>query len=64
MAEAYGGVAVEGEHPCEKCKVRKGYARRFNIHFWGDDCPYECKKLKGFVEKGRRINGREEEARE
>lgn len=22
MAEAYGGVAVEGEHPCEKCKVR------------------------------------------
>ena len=29
---------------CEKCKIRIWYAKRLDIHFWGDDCFYECEK--------------------
>jgi len=31
--------------PCETCEVRKGYARAFDMHIWGDDCPYVCEKF-------------------
>lgn len=28
--------------PCNDCVVRKRFAICFDMHFWGDDCPYEC----------------------
>ena len=36
------------EDPCKKCWTRKWYARKFDIHFWGEDCPYECKEYKQY----------------
>lgn len=27
---------------CDKCKIRIGYARVFDVHFWASDCPYVC----------------------
>lgn len=28
---------------CATCKIRKFYARAFDMHWLGkDDCPYEC----------------------
>ena len=32
--------------PCLKCKIRIGYAKTFDIHFWGDDCPRVCDEFK------------------
>lgn len=28
--------------PCKECLLRLRVARAFDIHFWGDDCPWEC----------------------
>ena len=28
--------------PCANCPTRKTYARLFDFHIWGDDCPYVC----------------------
>lgn len=28
--------------PCVKCGVRKKYARLYDLHFFGADCPYLC----------------------
>lgn len=32
------------EQPCVKCPERKFYARRFDMHISGEDCPYVCEK--------------------
>ena len=42
------------EDPCKDCPARKWYAKRLDMHFWGEDCPYECtsyKKYKKFKEE-------------
>lgn len=31
-------------HPCEHCKTRKFFAKRFDMHFYGEDCWYECER--------------------
>ena len=28
--------------PCKSCEVRKWYAKRLDLHFIGEDCPYIC----------------------
>lgn len=28
--------------PCDTCITRQYYARAFDMHFYGADCPYEC----------------------
>ena len=30
------------KRPCDDCSTRKFYAKRFDIHFSGEDCPYYC----------------------
>ncbi len=30
------------DYPCDTCNTRQYYARAFDIHFCGADCPYEC----------------------
>ena len=35
---------IENERPCTNCGIRKFYARKFDIHFSGEDCPYYCKE--------------------
>ena len=30
--------------PCKNCPTRKMYAKMFDFHFWGEDCPYECEE--------------------
>lgn len=30
------------QHPCENCDLRKGFAKAFDMHFWGEGCPYKC----------------------
>lgn len=32
------------DHHCDKCHIRKMYAKRFDLHIWGEDCPYVCPK--------------------
>jgi len=34
--------------PCLNCKIRKNFAKEFDIHFWGDDCLYECDKYERY----------------
>ena len=36
------------EDPCKNCHDRKWYARRLDIHFWGEDCPYICKEYEQY----------------
>ena len=31
-------------HPCESCKTRKFFAKRFDMHFYGEDCWYKCER--------------------
>ena len=31
--------------PCNNCQTRKMYARSFDIHFSGEDCPYVCEEF-------------------
>ena len=38
--------------PCDKCKIRKWYAKRMDIHFWGADCPYECEEYEKWKKEG------------
>ena len=30
--------------PCNDCPTRKTYAKLFDVHIWGEDCPYVCEK--------------------
>ena len=34
---------AEQKCPCEVCSARKYMAIAFDMHVWGDDCPYVCK---------------------
>ena len=36
------------EDPCKNCPDRQWYARRLDMHFWGDDCPYECEEYEHY----------------
>ena len=27
---------------CKDCPVRKFHAQFFDMHFWGEDCPFVC----------------------
>ena len=36
------------EDPCKNCPDRQWYARRLDIHFWGEDCPYECEEFERY----------------
>lgn len=45
----------EIKYPCENCDIRKDYARRFDLHWHGeDDCPYVCP----FVKEKEKVNDR------
>lgn len=28
--------------PCKTCQLRQYFAHAFDMHFWGEDCPYQC----------------------
>lgn len=34
----------EKKRPCDYCQTAKFFARRFDMHIDGEDCPYECKR--------------------
>lgn len=42
------------ECPCQKCEVRKMYAKRFDMHIYGDDCPYVCPKFDKWQDEKRK----------
>ncbi len=45
------------DDPCKNCKVRKWYAKRMGIHFWGEECFYECDEYEKYKkEKGEMPN--------
>ena len=29
-------------NPCQRCQLRQYYAREYDMHFFGEDCPYRC----------------------
>lgn len=35
---------------CQNCPIRKFYALCFDIHFYGEDCPFKCEKEDNNVE--------------
>lgn len=37
--------------PCDRCRTRKLYAKKFDTHFSGEDCPYICKKYDAWKEE-------------
>lgn len=37
------------ESPCNNCPEKQLYARMFDIHFSGADCPYECEKYERYL---------------
>ena len=43
-----GGLTMTD--PCANCPIRKMYAKSFDIHFWGEDCFYECEEWKHWKE--------------
>ena len=36
------------EDPCKNCENRQWYAMKFDLHFWGEDCPYECEEYERY----------------
>lgn len=30
--------------PCKDCAARKILARTYDMHIWGEDCPYVCRQ--------------------
>lgn len=41
--------------PCDTCAIRKAYARRFDFHFYGEDCFFVCE----VYEKWKKANQKE-----
>lgn len=37
------------DYPCKDCSIRKDYAKLFDAHIDGDDCPYECEKYNEYI---------------
>lgn len=37
------------ESPCNNCPEKQLYARIFDIHFSGADCPYECEEYERYL---------------
>lgn len=37
------------ESPCNNCPEKQLYARMFDMHFSGADCPYECEKYERYL---------------
>ena len=42
-----GGMTMES--PCNNCPEKQLYARIFDIHFSGADCPYECEEYERYL---------------
>lgn len=40
------------ESPGNNYPTRKTYAVLFDMHFFGDDCPYECEKYELYLKEG------------
>lgn len=45
--------------PCKACQIRKIYVRYFDMHFCGDDCPYDCKEWDAY-KKERNVENNEQ----
>lgn len=45
---------TDKKYLCEKCEIRKFYAKVFDIHFDHIDCFYECPFVEGEVQNNDR----------
>lgn len=45
--------------PCDECQTRKMYARSFDMHIDGEDCPYECEEYEHWKEFQTELNSSE-----
>lgn len=34
------------KNPCDSCHKRREAAKYYDMHFSGEDCPYDCKEYK------------------
>ena len=41
------------ESPCNNCPEKQFYARMFDMHFSGADCPYECEKYEQYLKSSK-----------
>ena len=39
------------EYPCDNCEYKRMLMRTADVHFFGDECPIECKKYDEWKEK-------------
>ena len=44
------------EKPCDECQTRKMYARTFDMHISGEDCPYECEEYEHWKQFQKELN--------
>ena len=45
------------ENPCKNCMERKFYAKAFDMHFSGEDCPYICEEYERYKEEKMTVHG-------
>lgn len=41
------------ESPCNNCPEKQLYARMFDMHFSGADCPYECEEYERYLKSSK-----------
>ena len=39
------------KYPCAECEVRKTYAKLFDVHFFGEDCPQRCEEYEAWCKE-------------
>ena len=49
------------ECPCAKCDLRKWYARKFDMHIYGEDCFFECEEYDEYKRLKNECDKQEEE---
>ena len=43
----------KAEYPCDNCDYKRMLMRTSDVHFFGDDCPIECKKYNAWKKKNK-----------
>ena len=44
------------KRPCDECPTRDMYARTFDMHISGEDCPYECEEYEHWKQFQKELN--------
>ena len=51
------------EDPCKNCDIKEWYANRFDMHYYGDNCPYHCKPFDKYRQEKQNTDNRNNETK-